>query len=140
MRKLASFAASGAMVASGLIGGTAVQATAAPYPGSVDTVCYGNNINNPRVGNPVKVKLRVGTHGEGAARGWATFTYHRKKNDLIVAEFRRRYVGPEWNKYSYRRKIPRGRYNVHVWFNSTPGDSVYQNCRDTFSQRVRRRR
>ncbi|QZY28777.1 hypothetical protein [Nocardioides coralli] len=102
----------------------------------MSTTCTGQAINSPRVGAPAKVKLRV---DPGEPQGWATFTYERARNGLIVAEHRRRYNGPGWNKYSFRKKLPRGNYIVRVWFNSTPRDSVYTNCRDTFEQRVRPR-
>lgn len=139
MRKLASFVATGALVATGLVGVSATQTAAAPgdgYPPPIDTRCKGKAINHPTVGDPAKVKFRVNTGGNGGARGWVTFSYERKKNGLVVAEFRRRYRGPGWNKYSFRRHIPRGNYIVRTWFNSTPADSVYQNCRTRFRQRV----
>lgn len=139
MRKLASLLATSAMIASGLVAATTAPTSAGePYPGSVPTDCDAQRLNNPRVGNPARARLRVQTGGNGATRGKAFFAYERQRNGVVVDEFRRRYDGPGWTKFRFDG-LPRGRYIVRVFFNSRPGDSVYQNCRATYTQRVRRR-
>lgn len=140
MRKIASLFAVAALAGGGVMAVSGSSATAGePYPGSINTNCFAEALNNPRVnGNPARVKFRVGTEGNGAANGVAHFAYERKSNAVIVDEFKRTYLGPDAQKYAFEG-LPRGRYTVRVWFNSKPGDSVYQNCRTTFSQRIRPR-
>ena len=145
MKKFASIVASATLLGSGLVAATTTSASTAPfgdeYPGSIDTNCNANNLNNPRVGRNVRVRLNVrpDIDGDQELRGRAVFSYVRKRNDTVVAEFRRLYRGPGRTKYAFSG-VPKGRYTVKVFFNSRPDDSVYQNCRSSFSQRVRPRR
>jgi hypothetical protein len=116
---------------------SAAQA-ACPYTGCIDTTCHADNINNPRVGNPAKVKFRVGTAGNGAARGPVSFVYKRVSNGNTVGSYTRSYTGPGWERYAFG-SLPRGKYVVRVHFNSSRNSS-YENCRDSFRQTVRPRR
>ena len=109
-----------------------------PYTGCIDTTCHADNLNNPRVGNPARVRFRVGTGGNGAARGDVLFSYERPSG-LIEAQYHKRYVGPGWDRYAFSG-IPRGKYIVRVRFNSRPDNSAYDNCRTSFRQTVRPRR
>lgn len=139
MRKMISVLTVAAMPAFGLVALSGGASSAGePYPGSVDTTCFGEALNNPVAGNPAKVRFRVGTGGNGAAKGWATFSYERRSNGVVVEEFKRRYEGPGWDKHLFEG-VPRGKYKVKVFFDSRPNDSVYQNCRTSFTQRVRPR-
>jgi len=126
-------------MAGGLSALTIGGASADPYPGTINTACHADNLNNPRVGNPAKVRFRVGTDGNGAARGTVTFEYERRSSEFVVKQYERRYDGPDAEKYAFY-SIPRGKYVVRVFFNSRPGDSVYQNCRTSFRQTIRPRR
>lgn len=136
MRKFQSLILAAVLLGSGLVAGSAGTASAAPYPGSVDTNCQGKALNNPREGNPARVRFRVTTGGSGAANGSVVFQYIRRSNDTVVREFSRRYFGPGYTKYSFDN-VPQGRYRVKTFFNSRPGNSVYQNCNDGFRQTVR---
>lgn len=120
----------------GLTALTIGGATADPYPGSVNTNCHADDRNSPRVGDPAKVRFRVGTDGNGAARGRVFFDYERRSNGAFVKEFVRSYDGPGWENYEFHG-LPRGDYRVRVFFDSRPAGSVYQNCRTTFRQVVR---
>jgi hypothetical protein len=144
VKKFASIVASAAMIGGGLVA-AAPSATAVPtgdpYPGSIETNCNADNLNNPRVGGNARVKLNVRPEVDGnqELRGRAVFSYVRKSNDTVVAEFRRLYRGPGRTNYAFSG-LPKGRYTVKVFFNSRPDQSVYKNCSDKFSQRVRPRR
>lgn len=139
MKKLFAGLFSAALLTGSAVGLTSTTATAAPYPGTIDTSCHGNALNNPRVGRTAHVAFRVTTGGNGGAAGWVTFKYVREGNGVVVRETQRWYDGPGWDDYRIGG-LPRGHYNVRVHFNSAPADSVYQNCRTSFDQDVRRRR
>ena len=139
MKKIASAAATVALLGGGLVGATTTAANSAPYPGTINTVAEGHHLNAPRVGHAAKVEFRVKTGGNGAAHGVVHFSYVRRSNHVVVDQFDRRYRGPGYTKYAFRG-IPRGRYTVRVFFNSKPVNSVYQNDRERFFQRVRPRR
>jgi len=137
MKKILSTAFAAIMLAGGLVALSGGSSTAGePYPGSIDTKCFAEALNNPRVGHDANVRFKVGTGGNGAARGIVNFSYERRSNGIIEDEFTRQYEGPGWTKYAFRG-LPKGRYKVRVFFNSKPVDSVYQNCRTSFKQRVR---
>ncbi|GAA1476845.1 hypothetical protein GCM10009623_12910 [Nocardioides aestuarii] len=144
MKKFASIVASAALIGGGLVAAaptaTAVP-TGDPYPGSIGTTCNANNLNNPRKGGNVRVRLNVrpDVDGNQDLRGPATFRYFRKSNNTVIREYRRLYRGPGVTKYAFSG-VPRGRYTVKVFWNSKPNSSVYQNCSTSFSQRVRPRR
>lgn len=137
MKKIIAGLFAATTAASGLVAFSAAPSDAAPYPGTIDTNCSAEALNNPRVGNPAKVEFRVTTGGNGSARGLATFSYERKSSGIVVDEFTRHYRGPAPEKYAFDG-LPRGHYVVRVFFNSKPGDSVYKNCRTNFDQDVRR--
>lgn len=138
MRKIQSLLVATVMLGGGLVASVA-PATAAPgYPGSVPTNCSGKALNTPREGRPARVRLKVSTGGNGAARGRVTFQYVRKSNRTVVREYRRSYFGPGRTKYRFDN-LPAGRYRVKVFVNTRPSDSVYQNCKDRFNQKVRPR-
>jgi hypothetical protein len=136
MRKFQSVLAAAALLGGGLVAGATTTASADPYPGSVNTTCKSRALNNPGGDKPARVRLKVTTGGNGAARGRVVFQYKRKSNGAVAREYRRSYFGPGKTKYEFDN-VPRGRYRVKVFFNSRPGASVYQNCRKAFSQRVR---
>jgi hypothetical protein len=145
VKKFASIVASAAMIGGGLLA-AAPTATAVPtgvceYPGCIDVTANADNLNNPRVGGNARVKLNVRPEVDGnqELRGRVTFSYVRKSNDTVVAEFRRLYRGPGRTNYAFSG-LPKGRYTVKVFFNSRPDSSVYGNDSDRFSQRVRPRR
>ncbi len=117
---------------------SAAQASC-PYTGCIDTRCHADNLNNPRVGNPARVKFRVGTDGNGAPRGDAYFRYERVSSGRVEAQFRKSYSGTSWERYAFSG-IPRGKYVVRVKFDSRGDNSAYENCRTSFRQTVRPRR
>lgn len=143
MKKFASIVASAALIGGGLVAAAPATAvpTGDPYPGSINTRCIADNLNNPRVGRDVRVSLNVrpDVDGDQELRGPATFQYVRKSNNTVVAEYRRLYRGPGRTNYAFSG-VPKGRYTVKVFWNSRPDNSVYQNCSDSFGQRVRPRR
>ena len=126
-------------MAGGLTALTIGGAAADPYPGTINTRCHADNLNNPRVGNPARVKFRAGTGGNGAPRGDVYFRYERVSSGRIEAQYRKSYVGTGWDRYSFSG-LPRGKYVVRVRFDSRGENSVYQNCRTSFRQTVRPRR
>jgi hypothetical protein len=125
-------------VAGGLTALTIGGAQADPYPGTVNTTCHADNLNNPRVGNPARVKFRVGTSGNARPRGVVNFEYTRARSGAFVRGYQRRYDGSGWERYAFRG-VPRGRYVVRVFF-TTPQRSAYRNDRTSFRQTVRPRR
>lgn len=136
MKKFLSTAFAAVMLASGFVALSGGSSTALEpgYPGTVDTTCIASAANKPRFPKHPKADFRVGTGGNGAANGQVTFQYH--KNHTVVREFQFQYEGPGYTTYRMGR-VPVGRYKVTVFFNSKPVDSVYQNCRTSFSQTVR---
>jgi hypothetical protein len=115
------------------IGGAAADHGYGPH---ANTRCFADALNNPRVGNPARVRFRVGTFGNGRARGVVSFKYERRFSGFVVKQFNRRYRGSDWEKYAFRG-IPRGKYVVRVFFDS---NSAYKNDRTKFRQTVRPRR
>lgn len=142
MKKILSTTAAAVMLASGFVALSGETSTAGEpgYPGSVDTTCFAEALNNPRVGNAAKASFRVGTGGNGEADGIVNFTYERTKNGVVTEEFTRQYNGSQGKVKFAFDGIPRGKYVVRVFFNSKPVDSVYQNCRTNFEQQIRPRR
>ena len=116
---------------------SAAQA-ACPYTGCIDTTCRADNLNNPEVGHPARVRFRVSTDGNGGASGAVSFVYKRLSNGVVEGQYTRRYNGPGWDQYSFNG-LPRGKYVVRVHFNSQPANSAYQNCGTKFRQTVRPR-
>jgi uncharacterized protein (DUF58 family) len=109
-----------------------------PYTGCVDTRCHADNLNNPRVGNPAKVRFRVGTpDGNGRPSGKVFFDYERAGSGHFVKEYvRRGYKGNSWDRYAFHN-LPRGEYVVRVFFDAR---GAYENCKTKFRQTVRPRR
>lgn len=116
-----------------------VAAAGEPYPGSVPTTCVSVAMNQPVEGRAARVRFEVTVDGEGAPAGRVHFIYQRKKTNAVVEEYRRSYTGPGSTKYAFRR-LPAGRFRVAVRFDSKPNDSVYQDCSNSVSQRVRARK
>jgi len=138
MGKLLSGLIAAILMAGGLTALTIGAAEAGPYTGTVDTQAHADNLNNPRVGQPARVQFRVTTDGNGGAGGEVTFAYQRVRSGNVVAKYRRDYDGPGWDQYAFRG-LPRGRYNVRVFFNSQPRSSAYRNSSTSFRQTVRPR-
>ena len=140
MGKLFSGMIAAIFMAGGLTALTTGAAQAAcPYTNCIDTTAHANNLNNPQVGKPARVKFRVSTAGNGDPRGVVTFTYQRAGNGQVEGRFRRAYDGgPGWDRYAFRG-LPQGKYVVRVFFNSMPANSAYENCKTKFRQTVRPR-
>ena len=140
MGKLFSGMIAAIFMASGLTALTTGAAQAAcPYSGCVDTKAEANNLNNPQVGKPARVRFRVTTDGNGDAHGAVTFTYKRAGNGQVEGRFARTYDGgPGWDRFAFRG-LPQGKYIVKVHFNSMPANSVYANDKTKFRQTVRPR-
>lgn len=145
MKKFASIVASATLIGTGLVAATTHSASAVPngdpYPGSIDVTANAGALNNPKVGGNARVKLNVRPEFDGGQelRGRVVFSYVRKSNNTVIAEFRRLYRGPGRTNYAFSG-LPKGRYTVKVFFNSKPNDSVYGNDSDRFNQRIRPRR
>jgi len=139
MGKMLSGMIAAIFMASGLTALTIGGAQAAPeYPGVINTTCHAKAANNPRVGHPARVAFQVTTNGNGGADGAVSFVYKRVNNRTTEGTYVRKYTGPGWERYAFNN-LPRGEYVVRVHFNSQPRNSVYQNCRDKFTQTVRPR-
>jgi hypothetical protein len=137
MRTLVRIAAASVLAAGSAVALAGGGATAGgPYPGTIDTTCEAEALNNPEVGDAARARFRVTTDGNGGASGRVTFTYERRTNDNVVAEYSRSYDGPGWTDYRFQ-DLPRGKYDVRVNFNSQPADSVYKNCSTSYDQRVK---
>lgn len=138
MSKLLSLVAS-AVLTGGLLVAVTGQAHAGvgdPYPGSIDTKCIGKRNGKAFAGEPISVRFRVGTDGNGPAAGDVHFTYTRRKTGEVVADdIDRTYTGPKTATYVFHR-MPRGLYFVTAKFDSQPDDSIFTNCSVTFRQRV----
>jgi uncharacterized protein (DUF58 family) len=108
------------------------------YTGCADTRCHADNLNNPRVGNPARVRFRVGTpDGNGRPSGKVFFDYERAGSGHFVKEYvRRGYKGNSWDKYAFHN-LPRGKYVVKVFFDPR---GAYETCKTKFRQTVRPRR
>ena len=146
MKKFASIVASATLIGTGLVAATTQSATAvptatAPTRACIDVTANARALNNPKVGGNARVQLNVRPEYDGGQelRGRAVFSYVRKSNNTVIAEFRRLYRGPGRTNYAFSG-LPKGRYTVKVFFNSKPNDSVYGNDSDRFNQRIRPRR
>ena len=114
---------------------TSVAAVAPGYPGSINTVCHAYGVGKPHVGDDVKAYFSVSQAGNGTPHGRVMFTYD-KRNSSVSYDFDKYFPGGE-KVYEFG-PMKRGKYDVHVHFDSRPENSVYQNCNTDFVQRVRR--
>ena len=113
-------------------------AEAALEAGTIETGCHADNLNNPRVGNPARITFRVGTNGNGQTRGKVFIRYERVSDAHIERQYTFIYTSPAWEEHA--SPVPRGKYDVQVFFNAWPRDTAYKNCRTNFRQTIRPRR
>lgn len=135
MKKFLAGPMAALMMAAGVVAVSNTPAVAAPYPGTVDTYCHAHEVGRTFDNEGVKVYLNVSIDGNGHPSGRAIFLFDKRHSNKSY-KFTDGYGGGH-QKFRLG-ELRRGKYDVTVKFHSRPRDSVYKNCSDSFTMRVRK--
>ena len=131
-RMIIAAPASVALVA-GLVAGPSPLATAAPYPGTVDTNTSVSAPASVDRGDSARITVRVSSAGDARPKGTVTVTVKRKKGGYTFSDTKS-YRG---GKIAFRTGAlnKRGAYVVRAKFDAKP-QSVFKDSSDSTSFRV----